>query len=89
MSCQMIYNNPDMILRMLLFRVSTVSWKGQTQGYFPNISTRMKLWNETLWRLVLQSVFSVGGQLKAERVGVSANEDHMKKTVELLFELCP
>lgn len=88
MSCQMIYNNPDMILRMLLFCVSTVSWKGQTQGCFPNISTRMKLWNETLWRLVLQSVFSVGGQ-KAERVGVSANEYHMKKTVELLFELCP
>lgn len=42
----MIYNNPDMSLRVLLFRVSTASWNGQTQGCFLNISTRMKLWAE-------------------------------------------
>lgn len=33
MSCQMIYNNPDMILRMLLFRVSTWANPGLLSKY--------------------------------------------------------
>lgn len=83
MSCQMIYNNPDMSLRMLLFRVSKVSWKGQTQGSFLNISTRMKPWaGNTMkdWSCSLYFQLVVDSGCVSESYG---------KTDELLFELCP
>lgn len=87
MSDQIIYNNPDMSLRMWLFCISTVSWKGQTQGCFLNICPQE--WNcglETLWRT---GCASIGGRPKSKCVVVSANEGFTEKTAELLFELCP